>query len=242
MYYTYNAEQLPTVMRTNIPLGKSTHHVLGFLLHIVISKSNFSRQTSSSESQISKELEPLKNYMSSVTLSEIKSWNDSGSEARGETDSSDASRRESMASRSMSELMWSDTRSEDKMSPSTCSINSSVFKNSLDDKAVDTSMGIIELSLTYDAVSTRLRTKTVHKSRNPEFNENLTFYDITENDLVKRSLHILMVDDDKYGHDYMGETRINLAKLKVQNTIYLTVPFEKSPFRAEGTYTSTRDE
>lgn len=71
-------------------------------------------------------------------------------------------------------------------------------------------------------VSTRLRTKTVHKTRNPEFNENLTFYDITETDLMKKSLHILMVDDDKYGHDYMGETRISLAKLKVQNTMYVS--------------------
>lgn len=72
-------------------------------------------------------------------------------------------------------------------------------------------------------VSTRLRTKTVHKTRNPEFNENLTFYDISETDLLNKSLHILMVDDDKYGHDYMGETRINLAKLKTQNTIYVSI-------------------
>lgn len=70
--------------------------------------------------------------------------------------------------------------------------------------------------------STRLRTKTVHKTRNPEFNENLTFYDISETDLSQKSLHILVVDDDKYGHDYMGETRVNLVKLKTQNTIYVS--------------------
>lgn len=69
-------------------------------------------------------------------------------------------------------------------------------------------------------MSTRLRTKTVHKTRNPEFNEKLTFYDIRESDLMKKSLHILVVDDDKYGHDYMGETRIPLAKLWMQNSIY----------------------
>lgn len=46
---------------------------------------HFSRQTSSSESQMSKDVEPLKNYMSTVTLSEIRSWDDSGTEARGET-------------------------------------------------------------------------------------------------------------------------------------------------------------
>nr|XP_023025651.1 double C2-like domain-containing protein beta [Leptinotarsa decemlineata] len=229
-----------------------------------MSNYNCSRQTSSSESQLSKDLEPLRSYMGSITLSEIRSWDDSGTEARGETESSEASRRESMASRSMSDWNWSENRSDDKISPSTCSMNSSVFKNSGEEqKPVDTSLGILELSLTYDnenntlhctvyrgknlipmdmaglsdpfcklnilpnaKKSTRLRTKTVHKTRNPEFNENLTFYDITESDLMKRSLHVLVVDDDKYGHDYMGETRINLAKLKFQNTIYLAVPLE----------------
>lgn len=122
---------------------------------------------------------------------------------------------------------------------------------------IDASMGIIELSLSYDPensilhvfvhraknlismdingladpfcklnilpnakVSTRLRTKTVHKTRNPEFNEKLTFYDIRESDLMNKALHVLVVDDDKYGHDYMGEVRIPLAKLWMQNSIY----------------------
>ncbi|XP_023309882.1 rabphilin-3A [Anoplophora glabripennis] len=243
---------------------ESTHDIQDQEPHQNFPMSNYSRQTSSNESQMSKDVEPLKNYMSTVTLSEIRSWDDSGTEAKGETESSDASRRESMASRSMSDWNWSDTRSDDKISPSTCSINSSIFKSSSEEhKPVDNPMGIIELSLNYDQltntlhctvyraknlipmdisglsdpfcklnilptakVSTRLRTKTVHKTRNPEFNENLTFYDITESDLMKKSLHILMVDDDKYGHDYMGETRIALAKLKVQNTMYLTVPLE----------------
>ncbi|KAG5888086.1 hypothetical protein JTB14_024858 [Gonioctena quinquepunctata] len=244
---------------------ESTHDVLDQETpHFQNINHNCSRQTSSSDSQLSKDLEPLKNYMSSVTLSEIRSWDDSGTEARGETESSEASRRESMASRSMSDWNWSENRSDDKISPSTCSVNSSVFKSSSDEhKPIDTSMGILELSLTYDhetntlhctvyrgknlipmdmaglsdpfcklnilpntKMSTRLRTKTVHKTRNPEFNENLTFYDITESDLMKKSLHILVVDDDKYGHDYMGETKINLAKLKYQNTLYLTVPLE----------------
>lgn len=69
---------------------------------------------------------------------------------------------------------------------------------------------------------TRLRTKTVHKTRNPEFNENLTFYEIAEDDLAKKSLHVLVLDDDRYGHDYMGEARIPLTKLKVQNTVYVS--------------------
>lgn len=72
-------------------------------------------------------------------------------------------------------------------------------------------------------ISTRLRTKTVHKSRNPEFNEALTFYEISENDLLKKSLHILVLDDDKYGHDYMGEARLSLAALRVQKSISVSM-------------------
>lgn len=124
---------------------------------------------------------------------------------------------------------------------------------------MDSSLGLVELSLTYDPnnstlhctvyraknlipmdingladpfcklnilpnarTSTRLRTKTVHKTRNPEFNENLTFYEITESELDDKSLHVLVLDDDRYGHDHMGEARINLSKLKMQNTIYVS--------------------
>lgn len=82
--------------------------------------------------------------------------------------------------------------------------------------------------------ATRLRTKTIHKTKNPEFNENLTFYDISEDDLMKKSLHIIVVDEDKYGHDFMGETRINLAKLKVQNTMYLTLALQNTTFQQIG--------
>ncbi|XP_060533212.1 rabphilin-3A [Cylas formicarius] len=242
---------------------ESTHDILDHESGSFVMSNNFSRQTSSSDSHISKELEPLRSYVGSTTLTDSKTGEDSGNDVKGEADSLGASRRESMVSRSMSEWNWSDSRStEEKMSPSTSSMKSST--DAADHKPpVDTSMGIIELSLNYDQmsstlhctvyraknlmpmdiaglsdpfcklnilpnakVSTRLRTKTVHKTRNPEFNENLTFYDITENDLATKSLHVLVVDDDRYGHDYMGEVRIKLAKLKVQNTIYLTVPLE----------------
>ncbi|XP_048521995.1 double C2-like domain-containing protein beta [Dendroctonus ponderosae] len=167
-----------------------------------------------------------------------------------------------MASRSISDWNWTDTKSMDgQLSPSTASLKS--VAESDRKPPMDTSMGIIELSLNYDQamgilhctvyraknlipmdiagmsdpfcklnilpnpkITARLRTRTVHKTRNPEFNENLAFYDISEEDLASRSLHVLVVDDDQYGHDYMGELRIKLAKLLVQNTIYLTVPLE----------------
>ncbi|XP_065172910.1 rabphilin-3A [Atheta coriaria] len=193
----------------------------------------YSRQASSSESQISKD----EGY-----------------------DFDTMSRRESLLSRSVSELYWSD----DRISPGASSL-ASIFKNPADErKQLDASLGIMELALTYDPItstlhctiyrcknlipmdinglsdpyckinvlpsvnkSTRLKTKTVHKTRNPEFNEYLTFYEITESDLARKALHVIVVDDDKYGDDYMGEIRVPLAKLKVQNTVYLTLPLER---------------
>ncbi|GJQ79793.1 Rph [Trypoxylus dichotomus] len=248
---------------------ESTHDIQD-----LASEQMFSRQTSSSESQMSKDYDPNKPYLAGLATNDVKGWEEIDS--RMETtsaESSELSRRDSVASRTISEWNWTtDSRSDEKISPSACSINSSVFKNPMEEnKIVDTSMGIIELSLSYDPVtvtlhctvyraknlipmdingladpfcklnilpnaktSTRLRTKTVHKTRNPEFNENLTFYDLTENDLLKKSLHILVLDDDKYGHDYMGEARINLAKLRLQNTVYLTLPLEKLRVEQKG--------
>jgi hypothetical protein len=41
--------------------------------------------------------------------------------------------------------------------------------------------------------SNRLRTKTVHKTRNPEFNETLTFYGMSDGDVRRKMLHILIL-------------------------------------------------
>lgn len=89
--------------------------------------------------------------------------------------------------------------------------------------------------------SYRLRTRTVNKTVNPEFNETLTFYGITDDDIITQSLHILIlgtlnvllfviflgcilesglificlnIDDDKYGHDFLGEAKFPLHRLK----------------------------
>ena len=44
-----------------------------------------------------------------------------------------------------------------------------------------------------NATSFRLKTKTVHKTINPEFNETVNFYGITEMDIQKKTLHILVL-------------------------------------------------
>lgn len=53
------------------------------------------------------------------------------------------------------------------------------------------------LSLSEGTYSNRLRTKTVHKTKNPEFNETVHFFGITESDLATKSLEIVVFDDDK---------------------------------------------
>ncbi|XP_068623562.1 rabphilin-3A isoform X2 [Battus philenor] len=58
--------------------------------------------------------------------------------------------------------------------------------------------------------SNRLRTKTVHKTKNPEYNETLHFFGITESDLAAKSLEIVLFDDDRYGCDEMGSATVSL--------------------------------
>ncbi|CAH0713691.1 unnamed protein product, partial [Brenthis ino] len=60
--------------------------------------------------------------------------------------------------------------------------------------------------------SNRLRTKTVHKTKNPEFNETLHFFGITESDLAIKSLEIVLFDDDRYGCDQMGSATVPLRE------------------------------
>jgi rabphilin-3A len=55
------------------------------------------------------------------------------------------------------------------------------------------------------------RTKTVHKTKNPEFNENIKFCGISPEDLGNLALYVVLLDDDKYGHDFLGCTKILLS-------------------------------
>lgn len=60
------------------------------------------------------------------------------------------------------------------------------------------------------------RTKTVHSSRNPEFNETIKFCGISPDDLANLALCIVLLDDDKYGHDFLGSTgKIPLSPVSI---------------------------
>ncbi|XP_066603749.1 rabphilin-3A isoform X2 [Prorops nasuta] len=74
--------------------------------------------------------------------------------------------------------------------------------------------------------TSRLKTKTVHKTRNPEFNETINFYGTTENDLSIRALHILVLQDDPGGQDFLGEARILLNSLQPCQTKHYNVSLQ----------------
>ncbi|KAL0267358.1 UNVERIFIED_CONTAM: hypothetical protein PYX00_009650 [Menopon gallinae] len=57
------------------------------------------------------------------------------------------------------------------------------------------------------------RTKTVHRTINPEFNETVSFYGVTEVDVQRRMLHIMVLDDDKCQNSFLGEARIPLFRI-----------------------------
>ncbi|ENN70167.1 hypothetical protein YQE_00022, partial [Dendroctonus ponderosae] len=79
--------------------------------------------SNSNDLQLAKELEPLRNYMGSMNLAaEPRSCEDFSSD-RGEAESAETSRPQSMASRSISDWNWTDTKSMDgQLSPSTASL------------------------------------------------------------------------------------------------------------------------
>uniref|UniRef100_A0A8C8F687 Double C2-like domain-containing protein beta n=1 Tax=Oncorhynchus tshawytscha TaxID=74940 RepID=A0A8C8F687_ONCTS len=65
----------------------------------------------------------------------------------------------------------------------------------------------------------KLRTKTLRNTLNPIWSETLTYYGITDEDMVRKTLRISVCDEDKFRHnEFIGETRIPLKKLKPNQT------------------------
>ncbi|XP_078741241.1 double C2-like domain-containing protein beta, partial [Lampetra fluviatilis] len=67
--------------------------------------------------------------------------------------------------------------------------------------------------------ATKLRTKTLRNTLNPAWNETLTYYGITDDDLLRKTLRISVYDEDKLGHnECIGETRVPLKRLNPNQT------------------------
>ncbi|XP_061624553.1 rabphilin-3A-like isoform X2 [Phyllopteryx taeniolatus] len=76
--------------------------------------------------------------------------------------------------------------------------------------------------------STKLRTKTLRNTRNPAWNENLTYHGLTDDDMQRKTLRLSVCDEDKFGHnEFIGETRVALKKLKMNQKKNFNVFLER---------------
>lgn len=55
------------------------------------------------------------------------------------------------------------------------------------------------------------KSRVAHKTINPEFNENFTFLGLSMDEVSNSSLYIVLLDDDKYGNDFLGAAKISLS-------------------------------
>jgi Ca2+-dependent lipid-binding protein len=58
-----------------------------------------------------------------------------------------------------------------------------------------------------------LTSKTIEKTLNPEWHEELVYHGITEEERQRKTIRITVLDRDRIGSDFLGETRVALKKL-----------------------------
>ena len=58
-------------------------------------------------------------------------------------------------------------------------------------------------------------TRTIHKTKNPEFNESIRFLGVEPEELSTSILYIVLLDDDNYGHDFLGAAKIHLESVNL---------------------------
>ncbi|XP_036382625.1 rabphilin-3A-like isoform X1 [Megalops cyprinoides] len=90
--------------------------------------------------------------------------------------------------------------------------------------------------------STKLRTKTLRNTRNPAWNETLVYHGLTDEDMQRKTLRLSVCDEDKFGHnEFIGETRVALKKLKVNQKKNFNVCLERVvPMKRTGTAGASR--
>lgn len=76
------------------------------------------------------------------------------------------------------------------------------------------------------AKATKLRSKTVFKNLNPKFNESLHYDGITLAELGNKTLRLTVLDEDKFGSDFIGEFRLPLNTLILNEINRFDVPLE----------------
>ncbi|XP_071525305.1 uncharacterized protein [Panulirus ornatus] len=81
--------------------------------------------------------------------------------------------------------------------------------------------------------SNKLRTRTIPKTINPEFNETLTYYGISEQDMARKTLRLTILDEDRFSCDFLGEARVALKKVRPHETKRLRINLDKRANLAE---------
>lgn len=68
--------------------------------------------------------------------------------------------------------------------------------------------------------------KTIEKTLNPLWNEEFTYYGVTDEDQLKKSLRLLVLDRDRIGSDFLGEVRVPLKNLKNEEETFYNLRLE----------------
>ncbi|KAK8752834.1 hypothetical protein OTU49_007836, partial [Cherax quadricarinatus] len=75
--------------------------------------------------------------------------------------------------------------------------------------------------------SNKLRTRTVTKTVNPDFNETLTYYGISDQEMARKTLRLTILDEERFGCDFLGEARMALKKVRPHETKRIRINLEK---------------
>ena len=73
----------------------------------------------------------------------------------------------------------------------------------------------------------KLRTRTIHKTLNPVWNEKLVYHGISADDMRAKTLRVSVLDEDRFGFDFIGEYRTALKFLKHDQTRSFNVLLDK---------------
>ncbi|KAK8395709.1 hypothetical protein O3P69_005651 [Scylla paramamosain] len=75
--------------------------------------------------------------------------------------------------------------------------------------------------------SNKLRSHTIPKTSNPDFNETLTYYGLSDQDMARKTLRLTVLDEDRFGCDFLGEARVALKQVSPHETKRIKINLEK---------------
>lgn len=75
-----------------------------------------------------------------------------------------------------------------------------------------------------------IQTKIIHKTRSPEFNETVRFFGVEPEELATSILYVVLLDEDKYGSDFLGTAKLELRPVCQTQIIVSIVCFLFSLF------------